>query len=81
MSIYVPLSVRHGNRRKKLGWWFSSRREAVALKLAPWLGGYRAELFNRVERERFEALELADYWLKQARFWEGRFRANAGRDD
>jgi hypothetical protein len=34
---YVPLSVRYGGRRKKIGWWLKGRRQAVALWLAPWL--------------------------------------------
>jgi hypothetical protein len=34
---FVPLSVRHGNRRRRLAWWWSGRRESVALWLAPWL--------------------------------------------
>lgn len=36
---YVPLSVRHGNRRKRFGWRIQIRREALALRLAPWLRG------------------------------------------
>lgn len=34
---YVPMSVRHGSRRKRVGWMIASWREAVALRLAPWL--------------------------------------------
>lgn len=36
---YVPLSVRHGSRWRKLTWRVKGWREAVALRLAPWLGG------------------------------------------
>ena len=36
---YVPLSVRYGGPRKKIGWWLKGVRERVALWLAPWLGG------------------------------------------
>jgi hypothetical protein len=36
---YVPLSVRCGGRGVKLGWWAKGRRQALALRLAPWLGG------------------------------------------
>lgn len=34
---YVPLSVRHGSRRKRLAWWWLGRRETLALWIAPWL--------------------------------------------
>jgi hypothetical protein len=34
---YVPLSVRYGGPRKKLGWWIGTQREKAALRLAPWL--------------------------------------------
>ncbi len=51
---YVPLSVRYGGSREKLGWWLSGRREWLALKLAPWLtphyDGYRAITFADVPR-------------------------------
>jgi hypothetical protein len=38
---FVPLSVRHGGPRRKLGWWVGEQRERVALVLAPWLAGRR----------------------------------------
>jgi hypothetical protein len=34
---WTPLSVRDGNGRKRIAWWVKGRREALALKLAPWL--------------------------------------------
>jgi hypothetical protein len=57
---YVPLSVRYGGRREKLGWWLSTQRERLAVKLAPWLkphyGGYQAVTFeDDVEVERLRA--------------------------
>lgn len=38
---YIPLSVREGNCRKRFAWHVKGRREALALRLAPWLGGNR----------------------------------------
>lgn len=47
---YVPLSVRYGGRRERFGWWVSTQRERLAVRLAPWLkpryGGYRAITFE-----------------------------------
>jgi hypothetical protein len=40
LANYEPLSVRHGNRRKRLGWRIKGWRENVALWLAPWLRGH-----------------------------------------
>lgn len=54
MSDYVPLSVQYGNRRKKLGWWFKGRCEAMALRLAPWLPEYR-DLWEQAEVDRRDA--------------------------
>jgi hypothetical protein len=34
---FVPLSVREGGRRARLGWWVKGWRERRALALAPWL--------------------------------------------
>lgn len=34
---YVPLSVRYGGRRKRVGWWWKGVRQHAALRLAPWL--------------------------------------------
>lgn len=35
---WVPLHVREGGWREKLAWWVSGRREALAYRLAPWIG-------------------------------------------
>lgn len=40
---FVPLSVRQGNRRKKFSWRVLGRREALALRLAPWLDFRRSK--------------------------------------
>jgi hypothetical protein len=40
---YTPPSVRDGNRRAKLDWWFKGHKEALALWLAPWLNPRRPE--------------------------------------
>ena len=34
---FVPLSVRHGGWRKRLGWRVKGWRQTAALRLAPWL--------------------------------------------
>jgi hypothetical protein len=39
---FVPLSVRHGSRSLKFFWWWAGRREALALRLAPWLQSAQA---------------------------------------
>jgi hypothetical protein len=58
MGEYVPLSVREGGRKARLRWWLGSVREAVALRLAPWLRGDRAQELARIE-ERLAAHESA----------------------
>lgn len=73
---YTPPSVRYGNRRAKLNWWLSSFREAIALRLAPWLNPRRPE-------PRPIAVPLpSDYHLAVARWgddpqaWPGWFCPN-----
>lgn len=41
---YVPLSVREGSRRKKLGWFVRGQRERAAVWLAPWLSSHLASV-------------------------------------
>lgn len=38
LGHYVPLSVRHGNRRARLRYLAQEARERVAKRLAPWIG-------------------------------------------
>lgn len=37
---YVPLSVREGGWRKKVGWEIKEARHRLALKIAPWFAGH-----------------------------------------
>lgn len=82
---HVPLSVREGNRRKKFGWWLEGRREALAVRLAPWLAGranfeakarVKNELIHEVLRERNNAEgrldDLYDKWWSRSVRAEGR---------
>ena len=61
---FVPLSVRHGGPRVRLGWWLKGRREAIALRLAPWLA---SDLRHAREQE-WIAAENCEYacdeWLR-----------------
>lgn len=54
-SEYVPLSVREGGWRKRFGWRVKGWRQAVALRLAPWLtpmARYRDDEFDPPKVER-----------------------------
>ncbi len=37
MGSWTPLSVRHGNRRARARWRLRGARNALALRIAPWL--------------------------------------------
>lgn len=52
---YVPLSVRHGGWRAKIGWKVKGGCERVALWLAPWLNPRYYDLWKQAEEDRRQA--------------------------
>lgn len=79
---YVPLSVREAPRfsRRRFVWWWSGRKEAVAVRLAPWLHpnmGHTDTITQLLEqrdsdRERADLAESHDVWMWRAKAAEAR---------